>query len=72
MTVKAKKYGEVWLQEQKRAALLIKSFLYSHNVSDVLAGPCNTRQRDFAKVKAKIINFYIVKYGCKGKIEPLF
>ena len=40
-----------------RAAYLIKQFPYDHSISDVLAGLNNPRQRDFVKVKAKIINF---------------
>ena len=40
-----------------REALLVKQFPYNHSISDVSAGLNNTRQRDFVKVKAKIINF---------------
>ena len=75
MTVKAKNYQflycEVWLERQKRAALLTKSFIYNHSISDVVHGLWNTRQRDFVTVKSKIINFYIVKYGYKGRKEQL-
>ena len=51
-------FYEVCLQEPKRAALLIKSFPYQHGISEVTADINNTRQRDFVKVKAKIINLY--------------
>ena len=46
-------FCEVFLQESKQAALLIKLLSYNHCISDVSAGLNNTRQRDFMKVKAK-------------------
>ena len=53
--------------KQKRTTLVIKSFPYNHSISEVLAGICNTKERDFVRVKAKILNFYIVKYGYKAE-----
>ena len=45
------------LQEPKRTALLINLLSFNHSVSGVLVDINNIRQRDFVKVKAKIVKF---------------
>ena len=56
-------------QEPNRAALLVKPIPYNHGISEVSAGLNNTRQRDFVKVKAKIINFIERFTKVKLKLE---
>ena len=50
-------FCEVRLQELRRAALLIKPFPYSHNISVLSASLSNTTQRDLVNFKAEIIKF---------------
>ena len=52
-------FCDICVQEPKRTALLIRAFTYNYSIIAVsAAGLNNTRQRDFVKVKAKIINSY--------------